>query len=140
MIRKDAERGGESGFAIYVNGSHPRVRRRFSIAHEIAHFALHRNLIGDGVTDDAMYRSNLSSAVEVQANRMAADILMPWHLIREATDKGIDTVERLAEYFDVSRSTMRSEEHTSALQSLIRLSYAVFCLKKQTSNTQQSIR
>src|SRR3546814_9375366 len=74
MIRKDAERGGESGFAIYVNGSHPRVRRRFSIAHEIAHFALHRNLIGDGVTDDAMYRSNLSSAVEVQANRMAADI------------------------------------------------------------------
>src|SRR3546814_13754426 len=50
--------------------------------------------------------SNLSSAVEVQANRMAADILMPWHLIREATDKGIDTVERLAEYFDVSRSTM----------------------------------
>src|SRR3546814_4419968 len=64
------------------------------------------DLIGDGVTDDAMYRSNLSSAVEVQANRMAADILMPWHLIREATDKGIDTVERLAEYFDVSRSTM----------------------------------
>src|SRR3546814_1249474 len=63
--------------------------------------SLHRNLIGDGVTDDAMYRSNLSSAVEVQANRMAADILMPWHLIREATDKGIDTVERLAEYFDV---------------------------------------
>src|SRR3546814_13450473 len=77
MIRKDAERGGESGFAIYVNGSHPRVRRRFSIAHEIAHFALHRNLIGDGVTDDAMYRSNLSSAVEVQSNRMAAAIMMP---------------------------------------------------------------
>src|SRR3546814_1270395 len=101
-----SERGGESGVAIYVNGSHPRVRRRFSIGHEIAHFALHRNLIGDGVTDDVMYRSNLSSAVEVQANRMAADILMPWHLIREATDKGIDTVERLAEYFDVSRSTM----------------------------------
>src|SRR3546814_2741460 len=24
MIRKDAERGGESGLAIYVNGSHPR--------------------------------------------------------------------------------------------------------------------
>src|SRR3546814_898104 len=118
MIRKDAERGGERGFAIYVNGSHPRVRRRFSIAHEIAHFALHRNLIGDGVTDDAMYRSNLSSAVEVQANRMAADILMPWHLIREATDKGIDTVER-------------SEEHTSELQSLMRISYAVFCLKKK---------
>src|SRR3546814_10252161 len=27
----------------------------------------------------------------------------------------------------------RSEEHTSELQSLMRISYAVFCLKKQTS-------
>src|SRR3546814_6680830 len=28
-------------------------------------------------------------------------------------------------------STMRSEEHTSELQSLMRISYAVFCLKKK---------
>src|SRR3546814_9843617 len=28
------------------------------------------------------------------------------------------------------RSTQRSEEHTSELQSLMRISYAVFCLKK----------
>src|SRR3546814_8615229 len=32
------------------------------------------------------------------------------------------------------RGRTRSEEHTSALQSLMRISYAVFCLKK---NTQQ---
>lgn len=106
MIRKDAERGGSSGYAIYVNDKHPRVRRRFSIAHEIAHFALHRSLIGDGITDDALYRSNMSNAVEAQANRMAADILMPWHLIRQATDAGINTVEALAKHFDVSKSTM----------------------------------
>src|SRR3546814_1722329 len=29
---------------------------------------------------------------------------------------------------------MRSEEHTSELQSLMRISYAVFCLKKNTTN------
>src|SRR3546814_6263338 len=29
---------------------------------------------------------------------------------------------------------MRSEEHTSELQSLMRISYAVFCLKKKQSN------
>src|SRR3546814_7886793 len=29
---------------------------------------------------------------------------------------------------------MRSEEHTSELQSLMRISYAVFCLKKKTDN------
>src|SRR3546814_17175552 len=30
--------------------------------------------------------------------------------------------------------TLRSEEHTSELQSLMRISYAVFCLKKKTKN------
>src|SRR3546814_9980094 len=30
----------------------------------------------------------------------------------------------------------RSEEHTSELQSLMRISYAVFCLKKKKKNTQ----
>src|SRR3546814_7127307 len=30
---------------------------------------------------------------------------------------------------------VRSEEHTSELQSLMRISYAVFCLKKTTNNS-----
>src|SRR3546814_8861605 len=32
-------------------------------------------------------------------------------------------------------SAARSEEHTSELQSLIRISYAVFCLKEKTTTT-----
>src|SRR3546814_6646565 len=36
-----------------------------------------------------------------------------------------------------SRANGRSEEHTSELQSLMRISYAVFCLKKQNQITQQ---
>src|SRR3546814_4204515 len=32
------------------------------------------------------------------------------------------------------RSLYRSEEHTSELQSLMRISYAVFCLKKKKNN------
>src|SRR3546814_6878039 len=35
--------------------------------------------------------------------------------------------------FDVSE-IVRSEEHTSELQSLMRISYAVFCLKKKNNN------
>src|SRR3546814_6061539 len=35
-----------------------------------------------------------------------------------------------------TRITTRSEEHTSELQSLMRISYAVFCLKKKTTSTQ----
>src|SRR3546814_3719683 len=34
---------------------------------------------------------------------------------------------------------IRSEEHTSELQSLMRISYAVFCLKKKTITPKQSI-
>src|SRR3546814_6192166 len=40
----------------------------------------------------------------------------------------LDTVEARA---------VRSEEHTSELQSLMRISYAVFCLKKKKHNDKQ---
>src|SRR3546814_13621819 len=33
----------------------------------------------------------------------------------------------------IAAAAMRSEEHTSELQSLMRISYAVFCLKKKTT-------
>src|SRR3546814_2208211 len=36
---------------------------------------------------------------------------------------------------EVARRSGRSEEHTSELQSLMRISYAVFCLKKKKKNT-----
>src|SRR3546814_8630776 len=38
-----------------------------------------------------------------------------------------------------SSSTNRSEEHTSELQSLMRISYAVFCLKKKKRNNKHII-
>src|SRR3546814_7264026 len=37
-----------------------------------------------------------------------------------------------------SRARLRSEEHTSELQSLMRISYAVFCLKKKHTTTQHT--
>src|SRR3546814_1445836 len=37
-------------------------------------------------------------------------------------------------YIPVLKNPHRSEEHTSELQSLMRISYAVFCLKKNTEN------
>src|SRR3546814_8246031 len=39
------------------------------------------------------------------------------------------------ERLDIHRGFLRSEEHTSELQSLMRISYAVFCLKKKTHVT-----
>src|SRR3546814_3281694 len=42
----------------------------------------------------------------------------------------IDRYRRLLERCVRDRDVLRSEEHTSELQSLMRISYAVFCLKK----------
>src|SRR3546814_9544532 len=43
-----------------------------------------------------------------------------------------------ARFDDDLRTGVRSEEHTSELQSLMRISYAVFCLKKKTNNMRPS--
>lgn len=104
MIKRDDR--SVSGYSIYVNASHSLVRRRFSIAHEIGHFVLHRDKIGDGLTDDALYRSKLSSPLEVQANRFAANLLVPDNLLNQAMASGIETVTTLASHFNVSRSSM----------------------------------
>src|SRR3546814_6256619 len=42
------------------------------------------------------------------------------------------------EGFDLVHPFGRSEEHTSELQSLMRISYAVFCLKKKNKNNRDS--
>src|SRR3546814_7025242 len=47
------------------------------------------------------------------------------------------TLKNTVAHFKAMATDLRSEEHTSELQSLMRISYAVFCLKKknQTLNT-----
>src|SRR3546814_2931792 len=42
---------------------------------------------------------------------------------------------RAVPFLDLDEIAERSEEHTSELQSLMRTSYAVFCLKKKTQYT-----
>lgn len=105
MIVKSAQ-GGASGYAIYVNRSHSFSRQRFTIAHEIAHFILHRDAIGDGIVDDALYRSGLSNKQEAEANKLAAEILMPWHLLNRVMSENIKTISDLASRFQVSESAM----------------------------------
>src|SRR3546814_2194777 len=53
--------------------------------------------------------------------------------LRLTIDAGIDA--QVAHHDVVRLHVDRSEEHTSELQSLMRISYAVFCLKKKKIKT-----
>src|SRR3546814_5343301 len=50
---------------------------------------------------------------------------------REQGPRKMLLAERYAGFVAVDRAASRSEEHTSELQSLMRISYAVFCLNKK---------
>src|SRR3546814_10298462 len=50
-------------------------------------------------------------------------------------DEGDAGADHLALGVEPAAPGARSEEHTSELQSLMRISYAVFCLKKNNKNT-----
>jgi len=107
LIKRDSEFGGDSGYAIFVNKSHPPVRRRFTIAHEIAHFVLHKSEIDDeDIVDDGLYRSGLSNEIEKQANEYAAQILMPQNLINKYFEELGGNVDQLAQKFWVSKLAM----------------------------------
>jgi hypothetical protein len=106
MIIRDRRRLSPSGFTIHVNAADNARRQRFTVAHEIGHYVLHRDLIGDGVTDDALYRSSLGAWYERQANRMAADVLMPAELVKQYYRR-TRALAPLADAFDVSVDAMR---------------------------------
>lgn len=104
---KDAKNGGSSGWSILVRNTDAPVRKRFTVAHEIGHFVLHRSELGDGIQDDEFYRSGLSNAQEAQANRLAADILMPFSLINQLTNGGIKAIDALAAKLGVSQAALQ---------------------------------
>jgi Zn-dependent peptidase ImmA (M78 family) len=109
-IRPDPNNPGN--VVIRVNRHDSDKRQRFTVAHEIAHFLLHRDHIGNGIKDDVLYRSSLSDRREAEANRLAADLLMPEHLIAEWLERARllrveDVVGYLAEQFEVSEASMR---------------------------------
>jgi Zn-dependent peptidase ImmA (M78 family) len=95
----------DQNYLIRVNRHDVKERQRFTVAHEISHYLLHREQIGDGIVDDILYRSSLSDSLEAEANRLAADILMPWDKITDAkeslgelkTEQKIEQIAKLAE-------------------------------------------
>jgi IrrE N-terminal-like domain len=56
-IQRSYDRSGPQTYLIRINGRDPEVRKRFTLAHELAHFLLHKDdLDRADVVDSAMYR------------------------------------------------------------------------------------
>src|SRR3546814_3626094 len=63
-----------------------------------------------------------------------------WRYPHGSLGQGIRIIKRYVQSHQVDVDFLdRSEEHTSELQSLMRISYAVFCLKKKKTLTQYII-
>src|SRR3546814_2588032 len=88
-------------------------------------------------------RSPKSPKLEAAAARERVPMAEAWASSADACPSAVPigaaaAVPWLAIPSEPDVKEVRSEEHTSELQSLMRISYAVFCLKKKTkSNTSQ---
>src|SRR3546814_10832833 len=97
---------------------------------EVAHMAHHRKRVG--YTVSAMHITRLSCDTESFSRTVA--LYGGNHFRRRAAlvQQPPDPKASLEPKRDLDLH--RSEEHTSELQSLMRISYAVFCLKKKKQN------
>lgn len=95
-------------WAIHVNKWEHPLRQRFTIAHELAHFILHQNILQAGSHyDSILYRDENTSAIEREANSFASNLLMPADKFEQYIRDGENTIERLADKFQLSTSAVR---------------------------------
>src|SRR3546814_3930883 len=85
----------------------------------------------DLVTDDRPYAGLLYAGVAWNRRLRPTDASYEVLDVRELTLGVIGPWSLARESQDLVHDVRRSEEHTSELQSLMRISYAVFCLKKK---------
>jgi Zn-dependent peptidase ImmA (M78 family) len=105
----------EKKFQISVNDSHSRNRVRFSIAHEIAHYVLHKNQI---IKEGMMTRSSDENEIEEQADNLAGKILIPDELLDEFTRRN-----------NILKEKEITKDQLSWMSSHFRVSYIVAAIR-----------
>lgn len=104
----------KDGFTINISAWDPPTRQRFTLAHELGHLVYHQDLIGNGIDDDKAYRSTdrgryfntrIGPRQETEANKFAANLLMPWGLIEEMQANGLSRAQ-MAHQLRVSEHAM----------------------------------
>src|SRR3546814_6141302 len=97
-------------------------------------------LIGPTGTGKTLFASTIARALDVPFVVVDATSLNEAGYVGEDVESIITKLLQAADGNVEKAQKGRSEEHTSELQSLMRISYAVFCLKKkQSTNLQKDI-
>ncbi|AKG07771.1 hypothetical protein AAX06_05945 [Moraxella bovoculi] len=93
-------------FHIKVNNNKHIHHQRFTLAHELGHYALSHGEKYDN--EKTLFRNGHSDPDEVEANAFAAEILMPKVVVNMLIfEEGIVEVQSLANIFKVSELAMR---------------------------------
>ncbi|MBV6795687.1 ImmA/IrrE family metallo-endopeptidase [Xanthomonas euvesicatoria] len=94
-------------WVVGVNSLHHRNRKRFTIAHEIAHYVLHSALQKSFHDQTFTRRNDTPNPMEREADRFAAQLLMPEDEVRKLIASGVTTLSGLATNFGVSALAMK---------------------------------
>ena len=76
------------------------------MAHELAHYCLHRHL-KIVFEDKVLFRGGESSPEEIEANSFAGEILMPAEQFMRNINSGNNSIQGLADSFEVSSLAIR---------------------------------
>src|SRR3546814_2313395 len=104
---------------------------------------LFRSVIGNGVVFDPWHFRDEVTKIAGQGINITPDLLhvaetapliLPIHRDLDALREDASGAGKIGTTRRGIGPAYRSEEHTSELQSLMRISYAVFCLKKKKNN------
>lgn len=97
--------GGPERAIITVNEDAPRGRRRFTAAHETAHWVYDKGKVEGACTEEKITRAWGKSGVEQRANKFAAELLLPRSMLDAYVPDApldLDAVRSVVNRFDVS--------------------------------------
>ena len=94
---------------IEYNDSESKLRQRFTIAHELGHHVMsHTDATHQFRDDPGKFNLNVAIPEETQANKFAAELLMPKLAIEHFVfNEDISSLNKLAELFSVSTVAMQ---------------------------------
>ncbi len=90
---------------IFVKKEDPTTRQRFTVAHELGHLLLHKDVQVHRDNDYSNYVGR-SRSKEREANHFAAELLMPAWMVKFAFDHMELALTELAHLFEVSQEAM----------------------------------